>query len=66
VTEWFDEHESEALSPDLNMFVPLWNILEKQIRKHFPSLASHSDLATVLEEEWFKMLRTVKNIPKII
>jgi len=43
VKEWFDEHESEVehlpwpeQSPDLNIFKPHWDILEKQVRKLFP------------------------------
>lgn len=62
VTEWFDEHESEAehlpwpaQSPDLNIIEPLKGVLEERIRKHFPPPASHSDVATILQEEGLKV-----------
>jgi len=47
------------------LFEPKWGILEEQV-KNTVYLQHHSDLATVLEEEWLKIpLVTVPVIPKM-
>jgi len=51
-----EQHSWPAQSPNLNIFESLLGILEKQVRKHFSPPASHSDLATVLQEEWLNIL----------
>jgi len=64
---WFVEHESEfehlpwPAWSDLNIFKPLWGILEEQVRQCFPPPTSHSDLT--LEKEWLKIpLVTLKDL----
>lgn len=43
--------------------VKLWGVLEERVSKCFPSPESHSDLATILHEEWLKVpLATVQDL----
>ncbi len=51
--------------PDLNIIEPLWGVLEERLRKCFPPLASHSDLATVLQDEWQNCAGLTSVIPKM-
>jgi hypothetical protein len=66
----FEEHEGEpehlswpAQSPDLNIIVPLWSVLETRGRNRLPSPTSLKQFEDVPEEEWLKvLLEAVQNL----
>lgn len=62
VQDWFSEHEDDLShlpwppqSPDLNIIEPLWSTLERKVRSRYPPPTSLSELATVLQEEWYNI-----------
>jgi hypothetical protein len=74
VQAWFQENEDELhylpwpeQSPDLNIIVPLWSVLETRMRNRFPPPTTLKQLADVFQEEWYKIpLETVQNLYKSI
>lgn len=70
VQDWFCEHEKDLShlpwppqSPDLNIIEPLWSTLERKVRDRYPPPSSLTELATVLQEEWYKIpLKTIQDL----
>lgn len=70
VQDWFCEHEDELShlpwppqSPDLNIIEPLWSTLERKVRDRYPPPSSLPDLASILQEEWYKIpLQTIQDL----
>ena len=65
VQSWFEEHDQELShppwapqSPDLNIIEPLWSVLERRVRSHYPPPSSLKELEHVLEEEWYNIPHT--------
>ena len=62
VQDWFSENEDEVSrlpwppqSPDINIIEPLWSVLESNLRARYPPPSSLTELANVLQEEWYKI-----------
>ncbi|GBN24155.1 Transposable element Tc1 transposase [Araneus ventricosus] len=60
--DWFSEHEEElshipwpSQSPDLRIIEPLWSTSERNVCGRCPPPSSLSEVATVLQEEWYKI-----------
>ncbi|GBM56079.1 hypothetical protein AVEN_123218-1 [Araneus ventricosus] len=63
VQNWFSEHGESPQSPDLNIIEPCWSTLERKVRDRYAPPSSLSELATVLQEEWYKI--PLANIQKL-
>jgi hypothetical protein len=71
VQSWFEEYRGKlqhlpwsAQSPDLNITIPVWSVLETIERNRFPPPISLKQLEVVLQE-WYKIpLQTVQNLYK--
>ena len=62
VQDWFSEQEDDFLhlswppqSPDLNIIERLLSTLERKVCSRYPPPTSLSELATVLQEEWYNI-----------
>lgn len=70
VQDWFYEHEGDLShlpwppqSPDLNIIEPVWSVLEKKVRDRYPPPSSLPELASILQEEWYKIpLKTIQDL----